>query len=201
MRVRVTREWLPWFALIVAFLGGVPGIITVKNWLRDRPDFVGRIQQTHLGPLPGQPGRQYVLIHMVITNTGTRPSSVTSLTVQYKPPSARAWLDLPRKLPPKTLTFSDGPMAGFTVHLLENSLQTKAPGELLSYGKPLYGWMFTDTHTELSELREIGTGYRVEFRDALGHTFYTDELVATTPSGKFRGYPGMTIDTEKKEIR
>lgn len=97
------ENWISVLALIVAFLGGVPGVISVVNYCRNRPIFGFEPSGILTGTIASN-NRDILMLFGTVTNAGTKPLHPKAFNLKVK--AEGKWTSLQRMVTPKTCVFN-----------------------------------------------------------------------------------------------
>ena len=194
------QHWLSILSLLVATLGGIPGIVSVINYFKSRAKLSVSPSNFILGNVyfPSDPTKYTLLFFsLTVTNAGEKALSpaVFDLYVRIK----RRWVKLQRRLIPEDITFPSQ----------EQKIEIKEPWKrdlqqyqaTIAQGIPLYGFLYFITDKiPFEELRAMES---IKFRlDCVDIFDKRHKVVFTHKGGQVKGdvvYPKhrVSIKTTK----
>lgn len=143
------QHWIALLSLLVALIGGVPGIIAVVDHLRKRPIF----RFTLVNVITGRDAAKdqtIVLLTGTATNEGNKP--LTPALFELRVRSHRAWLTFDKALIPEGARFSSDTQSITVADPSKHDLQRLSAS--ISPETPLYGHLlFVSSAVSLDALR------------------------------------------------
>ena len=163
-----TKNWLTLFSIAIAFLGGVPGLINLIAFFRDRPKLSANINNITSGNIEKKDNPdeyQHVLLAISMSNEGKKPITPVRFNLMYR--HNNKWIPFSWILIPNSLALPSD--------LQDISIENPASKDLqrfsdpITQGMPLFGFlMFVTKDVSLKELRENDFHFKLICLDIFG---------------------------------
>lgn len=199
----IEQNWLSLISLLIALLGGIPGIIAAITHFKDKPDFYFSFDAINTGELINEETGQKmsdVLISGTLSNSGTQPLSPGYFTLSLD--INGQWRTLDRLLIPENLV----------LHSHEQEISIGEPWKhdlqrytgTISKGIPLHGFlMFVHKDIPIETIRESlekGRLIRIVCVDIFGKKHVRDITSTSERITTDTTYPkhGIEVSPKKK---
>lgn len=152
----IAENWIALLSLLVAAIGGVPGIVSILQHRRRRPTMTATLANTIIGTTrftSDGPEYTHVILALTLANAGEAPLTpgVFDLEVRH----ADRWLRFERRLIPEQLVLKSDQQEISAPDIGKRDLQRC--GASISQGTPAHGYLFFVTDkislAEMSDLR------------------------------------------------
>ena len=144
----IEKNWVALISLLVALIGGAPGIIAIINHFRNRIVFDFKIEGITIG---GINNKAVILLTGTITNAGNKPLRPDTYNLEVK--IDKKWFKLDKTVIPKKSILNSDSQKISIENLYENDL-LKIDQSIIS-SSPVRGHlMFTTNKISLAKLRD-----------------------------------------------
>lgn len=162
------KNWLALFSIVIAFLGGIPGLINLITFFRSRPKLSAKVNNIISGEIEkaGDPDEyMHVLLAISMSNKGKKPITPVRFHLMYR--YKNKWTPFSWILIPDDLRLPSDLQNISIKNAASKDLQRFS--DTITQGMPLFGLlMFVTKDVSLQELRENDFHFKLICIDIFG---------------------------------
>lgn len=191
----LSQYWIQIITIIIAVLGGIPGIVNLIKYQKSKAKFVANTKVFSYGGMgEGENSREFVLLFLHITNKGTDPINPIGFSLSYK--KGRKWIKMQLTEIPDWL---NQPSPDFDLEYSEN-LREKDLGKrkyTLKQGEFESGvLMFSSNEITQEDFEESKTKvFKLLCEDVTGELYKTKLISNKKNDANKGGFPLLDVRT------